>query len=326
VLHSLGYNESIQNVMLDTARSRISRRQGKGQSPALSPTEITARAHGQVQEHLDEAIHGSRGDGTDRRANMIIDLQAAQATGARGYSVESVVGDGNPPPGPLKRQRGMGLTADRTPAQTAMRKATKALVSQPGGWRALKDADAVHEAYSNHLEELTLRNKARKAMEVAPSERNVFSPGADPEAASKKQQGPTFSTNNPGVGKMPKGYKAAPAGPKTPGEVSQTPSNLPAGPDVGGVLGRDTLARRKKEAFAGGIAAYVASRPTVTPKEGGVKSESNVQVAQTAHTPAEPMAAHPLFAGAGLSAARSQDISLGQRGATGQRSAFKQIR
>lgn len=323
-LEALGYTDEVQNKMLDVARNRISRRQGRGSSPALSPVEVTARAHGQVQEHLDEAIHGTKRTHTDRLSSNILDLQESQASGARGYGIETLAAEGTPAPGPApKKRQGMGMTAQRTPIQTAQRKAVAALVRQPGGWRALKDADAVHEASSNHLQELTLRQKARRAMEVPPEDRNTMSPGADPEARARSQAQPVFSTSNPGVGvpSEPK-KKVRPA--TTGGGVSPVPPNLPSGPDVGGKIGRDALARRKSESFAGGIAAYVASRPSITPKPGGTKV-SNVTVAQT-HTPSEPMAANPLFAGAGLAAARSQNISLGQRGATGQRSAFKAIR
>jgi hypothetical protein len=323
-LEALGYNDNVQNRMLDVARDRISRRQGKGASPALSSTEITSRAHGQVQEHLDEALHGTKRTHTDRLSSNILDLQESQASGARGYGIETLAGEGTPAPGPSpKKRQGMGMTAQRTPVQTAQRKAVAALVRQPGGWRALKDADAVHEASANHLQELTLRQKSRRAMEVAPEDRNTMSPGADPEARARSQAQPVFSTSNPGVGtpsEPKKKVRPASAG----AGVSPTPPNLPSGPDVGGHIGRDAAARRKSEAFSGGIAAYEASRPNVTPKPGGTKA-SNVEVAQTS-TAAAPMAANPLFAGAGLSAARSQNISLGQRGATGQRSAFKPIR
>jgi len=320
-LNALGYTDPVQNRMLDVARDRISRRQGKGQSPALSSTEITSRAHGQVQEHLDEALHGTKRSHTDRLSSNILDLQESQASGARGYGIETLASEGTPAPGasPKKRQ-GMGMTAPRTPIQTAQRKAVSALVRQPGGWHALKDADAVHEASSNHLQELNLRQKARRAMDVSPEDRNTMSPGSDPEARARSQAQPVFSTSNPGVGVPSEPKKKVRPATSAPGSISPIPSNLPSGPDVGGQIGRDASTRRKKEAFSGGIAAYEASRPAVTPK--GTKS--NVAVAQTSLP--EPMAANPMFAGSGMAAARSQNVQLGQRGPAGPRAAFKQIR
>ena len=349
-LHALGYTDAVQTAMLGTARDRIARRQGRGLSPALSEAEIHSRAYGQVNEHLDEALHGTKqmrkGDSTQ---SLINDLAAQQEAGSRGYSVKRDApeeGAGQAPrrgPAPT----GPGMTKSRTPNQRAQRQAVRDLTRQPGGWSALQDADAHTAAAANDLKVLDLRQKARRAGAVAPENRNTDSPGAQPEQKARRHAQPVFSTSRPGVGVSSEPGKAASPVRARPGAVSPTPSNLPTEPA--------RLGRTREERGLGprdytpDIKAYEASRPKISAKTGGavdvkagLKQEvlkpdskgkptgvptvtdknqrvnkveaSNVAVAQTALDPA------------GLSAARNQNVSLGQRAPQGARSKRPTVR
>lgn len=323
-LHALGYTEPVQEQLLKTARTRIERQQASrgaaptgpgahrpvsstppGTAPRLEPHEITARAHGQVQEHLDEALHGTRRASQNRNEQIIADLDAQQAAGSHGVGIETAAGRDTPAPGSSAKGGGLGMTSKRTPVQRAQRAAVRDLTRSKGGWAALQNADHLEAARQNDLQVLDLRQKARRAAGVAPEERNTMSPGADPEAKARRNAQPVFSTGpaapykptgKEGVGVPSEGPKSKvlPARPRE-GAVSPIPTNLPSGPAK---LGRTRTERGVRGStapwatpeggttvsYSGAIASYEASRPKSTPKTQGKvrgKPKSNVDVAQT---------------------------------------------
>ena len=289
-LLSLGYTDEVQSAMLKTARDRIQRRQGRGQVAALTEHEVAARAYQQVNEHLDEALHGTRRTSRNRNEEMIADLADQQAAGSRGFGVTTETSRDTATPGGRERKGGgLGMTAKRTPEQRAQRKAVMALTRQRGGWAALQNADHVAEAVQNDLDLLTAKQKARRAGAIAPEERVTDSAGAHPEQKARRHAQPVFSTSDPGVG-IPSEAKGRiiPTSAR-PGAVSPIPPNLPTEPAKIGRT-REERGVSTPRNYGPAIAAYEASRPQVTPKSqrGSAgqtavpAAESNVAVAQTA--------------------------------------------
>lgn len=229
-LKVLGYTDEVQNAMLATARSRISRRQGRAGFAPLSPTEVTARAHGQVQEHLDEALHGTKRVGHEEAV-------VREAVAHEGMGIETAAGQGTLRAGAKTKGGGLGMTKSRTPNQRAQR-ATVAGLVRGGKWNALRDPDALDTAVKNDLDLMTAQQKARRASGPHPETFNTMAPGADVEQASRRHQQPVFSTgprapwastSTPGVGVLPE--KNAPLAPSSrPGAVSPVPPNLPSEP------------------------------------------------------------------------------------------------
>ena len=342
-LHQLGYGPDVQQQMFGAARDQITRRQGRGLSPALSQAEINSRAYGQVNEHLDEAIHGTRASRpapSDPTLSVIQELAAAHAGGSQGFDVRrNAPGEGG---GLASIQTtpkgGPGMTKSRTPTQRAQREAVRGLV-RGGKWQ-VSGAD-VTTASKNDLDLITARQKARTAQSVPPEERSTLSAGADPEMRARRLAQPTFSTGKaapfapngaqPGVGVAPKGATLAPR--KIQGAVSPVPSDLPSAPAK---LGRTREERGIQhiggesapihKGYGDEIAAYMAGRPSATPKNTGKPrsvsavpaSESNVDVAQTE--------TKGVLSRAGLGAARKQNVSLGERAPQGARSKRPTVR
>lgn len=219
-LKVLGYNDAVQNAMLGSARDRIIRRQGRG-NVFQHPNEITARAHEQVQEHLDEALHGTKSVGHSESV-------VREAVSHAGMGIETLAGSGTLRPGEKAKGGGLGMTKSRTPNQRAQRDTVAGLV-RGGKWNALRDPDALDTAVKNDLDLMTAQQKARRAAGPHPETFNTMAPGADVEQASRRHQQPVFSTSRPGVGVLPE--KNAPLPPSSrPGAVSPTPPNLPSEP------------------------------------------------------------------------------------------------
>jgi hypothetical protein len=320
-LKTLGYSDAVQNVMLKTARDRVSRRQGRGGFAALTPVEVESRAQGQVQEHLDEALHGTRRVGHE--AAVIND-----AISSGGVGIETAAGPANRAgamPVVKAKGGGLGMTPTRTPEQRAMRSTARDLV-RGGKWNALRDSDALTTAVNNDLELITAKQKARRAAGAHPETFNTMSVGAAPEQAGRRNAQPVFSTSNPGVGTPAPGKTLPPVA--RAGAVSPVPPNLPSGPAE---IGRSRAER--SSTFPTGSEPVVAPKPgkkapvkkaAAAGGSGGIGNWSPSQgLAAQTEKPA-PLAGTGIQSG--LGAARAQNVSLGQRGATGARSAYKAIR
>jgi hypothetical protein len=303
-LHTLGYTPSVQQSMLGSARDRITRRTANSRAP-LSSTEVTGRAHAQVQEHLDEAIHGTRDVGSEPKP--INDLLSA------GGGIETAAGAGNPaPPTTKSKGGGLGMTKSRTPNQRAMRN-TAADLTRGGKWNALNDSDALSAGAAQDTAVITAKQKARRAGGKGAEEYNTYSPGADIDSAQRRHAQPVFSTSNPGVGTPSEGPNSNVLPPRQrAGAVSPTPSNLPSGPSVG---------RSRAQRVPAGPPPTSPIKPKGTRTKVDAPAESNVPVAQTKQAP---------FAGTGIqegmAQSRQQNVSLGQRAPQGQRSAANTTR
>lgn len=249
-LKVLGYTDAVQNAMLGTARDRISRRQGRAGFAPLSPTEVTARAHGQVQEHLDEALHGTKRVGHEEAV-------IREAVAHEGMGIETAAGQGTLRAGAKTKGGGLGMTKSRTPNQRAQR-ATVAGLVRGGKWNALRDPDALDTAVKNDLDLMTAQQKARRASGPHPETFNTMAPGADVEQASRRHQQPVFSTNNPGVGVLPEKNAPLPARAR-PGAVSPVPPNLPTEPAK---IGRT---REERGGFPTSLPPVVAPTPGKMP-------------------------------------------------------------
>lgn len=330
-LHTLGYTPSVQQTMLSTARDRIARRSANGDPRnRLSDTQIKSRAYAQVNEHLDEAIHGTRKVGHE--SALIND--AIQNAGG---SIETATSPGSPRPQKKAKGGGLGMTASRTPEQRAQR-ATVRDLTRGGKWNALRDADALDAAVKNDVDLMTAKQKARRAGGKHPEEFNTMSPGADVEAAGRRHAQPVFSTGpavpfkptqEPGVGVPSEGpgSKVLPPRPRE-GAVSPIPTNLPTEPAK---IGRTREERGfKPSSFPTGSEPVVAAKPgkKAAPKKavtggggGGIGNWSPSQgLAAQTEQPRQ-------FAGTGIDVgmhqARAQNVQLGQRGAAGPRQAYK---
>lgn len=224
-LHSLGYTDEVQQRLFDATRERI-RASSSPTAPALSEAEVYARAHGQLQEHLDEALHGSRDVGKESRETDVIT--------SGGTAAQAISGLGRSEPNTL------GMTPGRSPEQVAMRKTARDLVraggkggkagpwaanlNKPGGEvtrteqqpvideltgeqainekgkprvktvKATRKLTAVDMALHNDLERLTKEQEARRALGKHPEEYNVFSPGAEVEQRGEVEAQPAIST------------------------------------------------------------------------------------------------------------------------------------
>lgn len=321
-LHTLGYTPDIQQKMLGQARDRISRRASNSQFP-LSSTDVSARAYSQVNEHLDEAIHGTRNVGHE--GAQIREVLAGEGTG-----IQTAGPSGAPAPTAAKKGGGLGMTKSRTPNQRAMRDTAASLV-RGGKWNGLKDADALSAATKQDMDVITAKQKARRAGGKGGEEYNNYSPGADIDASTRRHAQPVFSTSNPGVGVPSEGSGSNVLPPRQrAGAVSPIPSNLPSQPAK--------IGRSREDRGLGASSFPTGSEPVVKPKAGTVPPKkkavpeggsgigdwspsSNVSVAQTAPPP---------FAGTGiregLVSSRQQNVSLGQRGAAGPRQSYKPIR
>lgn len=318
-LNMLGYGDDVQTKLFGDAKEAIAKRQAtrRRDVPALSESEISARAYGQVNERLDEALHGTKPDNkepTDSDVTLINELADQVAGGSHGYDVRrnSPGEGGGLPPTRAEAPTGRrpGMTQSRTPQQEAMRKGVRALVRQRGGWSALR-GPAVAEAANNDLKEITLRQEARRAQAVAPEERNTMSPDADPERASRRHAQLVVSTGpavpfkdtspGPGVGVASEpDKKVLPARPRE-GAIDPLPPNLPTEPAR---LGRTRAERGLSDIrdsrremrgglaplpkdYSGAVAGYIESRPELSPKNSGKPRslgapQDNVKVAQTA--------------------------------------------
>ncbi len=319
-LHTLGYTPEVQQTMFTSARNRIARRSANSRAP-LSGTDISARAYAQVNEHLDEAIHGTRKVGHE--SALIND--AIQNAGG---SVETATSPGSPRPQKGSKGGGLGMTKSRTPEQRAQR-ATVRDLTRGGKWNGLRDADALDQAVKNDVDLLTAKQKARRAGGAHPETFNTMSPGADVEAAGRRHAQPVFSTLDPGVGKPSEGPNSKVLPPKArAGAVSPIPSNLPSAPAK---VGRSREERGLgASSFPTGSEPVAAAKPgKMAPKKkaetgggGGIGNWSpsaNVDVAQT-----DPSKFSGTGIREGLVSARQQNVALGQRGPTGARSAYKQ--
>ena len=261
-LRRLGYTDEVQTKLLGAARDRIARsQQGRAPGiPALTESEVAARAYAQVTEHLDEALHGTKSGRLEQR-----DLAVA-AQGDVNAQQGSSIKEGSPEEGaalPVAEPKGprLGMSQRRTPEQQAARAAVRGMVRQKGGWGAI-NKEALAEASKNDLEEVTLRQEARRALAVSAEDRDTMSPGANPEQKARSRAQPVFSTGpatpfadtSPGLGvgipseeavargkkaaKIRKGEKVTasnPAkvsapGPAQAGEVSPIPTDLPTEP------------------------------------------------------------------------------------------------
>lgn len=154
-LNSLGYTADVQNRMYEVSKGRIANSPTGNQ---LSPAEINSRAYEQVNEHLDEALHGTKSvehsEAVAREAishpGMGLVTAAGSASRAQAKQARAAVSDpwemkaGRMPTGPEvqesagttpmragreKTQRGLGMTPSRSPEVQAMHNALQEVVT-----------------------------------------------------------------------------------------------------------------------------------------------------------------------------------------------------
>lgn len=307
-LHTLGYGEDVQKALLEGARDRIARRSQSDPRNQLSDLQIKSRAYEQVNERLDEVLHGTKD-----------------------------IGPGGTSPIDMGKPSGLGMTPKRTPEQEAQRKVGRELITSgsrrdksaapdkagrvphmAGPWAAnlnkpageitreethpvrnehgevVRDEDtgepetkkvkvsrpvtAVDRARTNNIDLLTKQQEARRRSLPAPN--STLEEGANVPALHRTHTQPPFSTNNPGVS-LPQSYgrPSAKLGKDQSKITMETAPVLPARPREGAIspvppnlpTGPGKIGRTREERGIKPSSFPTGKEPVVAAKPGSFK-------------------------------------------------------